>query len=205
MTLQHFKRAELAATPWKNGGGMTREIACHPAHAGLQDFDWRISIAHITTDGDFSMFPGIDRVITLLEGGGVQLHSADGSIGHALDSPLQPFAFAGDVAVHGRLLNADCHDLNVMTRRTVCQAAVVVARNSELFPPAPAGLLMAIRGDWQVQAPGPATGQATSEAEAFSLTPQTGFWWQGKPLGWQCTCSHADAALLAVRITPVPR
>jgi environmental stress-induced protein Ves len=73
MPIHLFERAQLRATPWKNGGGVTREIACHPPQAGMQNFDWRISIAHIASDGDFSVFAGVDRVITLLEGGGVQL------------------------------------------------------------------------------------------------------------------------------------
>jgi environmental stress-induced protein Ves len=78
----------------------------------MQNFDWRISIAHIASDGDFSVFAGVDRVITLLEGGFVQLSSAYGSVLHALDTPLQPF---GDAKVRGSLLDGDCHDLNVMT------------------------------------------------------------------------------------------
>jgi environmental stress-induced protein Ves len=82
--------------PWKNGGGVTREIVCQPPGAGMDSFDWRVSIAHIASDGPFSAFPGIDRVITLLKGGGVHLSSADGQVNHRLGTPLAPFAFAGE-------------------------------------------------------------------------------------------------------------
>jgi environmental stress-induced protein Ves len=202
MPIHFFERAQLHASPWKNGGGVTREIACHPPQAGMQNFDWRISIAHIASDGDFSVFAGVDRVITLLEGGGVQLSSADGSVMHALDTPLQPFAFSGDTAVHGRLLNGDCHDFNVMTRRGVCQAELRVLRRHETGLPAPAGLLMAMRGTWQVQTDG--TDAASGQQHA--LGAQTGLWWQGDTLAWSCRCtdSDPDAALLAVRFTPTP-
>lgn len=206
MPIHFFERAQLHASPWKNGGGVTREIACHPPNANMQDFDWRISIAHIARDGDFSVFAGVDRVITLLEGGGVQLSSADGSaddsVLHALDTPLQPFAFSGDAAVHGRLLNGDCHDLNVMTRRGVCQAEVRVLRRRETLLPAPAGLLMAIHGQWQVQAD--VTDAASAQQHA--LGAQTGLWWHDDMLACQCRCvdSAPDAALLAVRFTPSP-
>jgi environmental stress-induced protein Ves len=71
-----------------------------------------LAIAHIVSGGEFSVFAGVDRVITLLEGGFVQLSSAYGSVLHALDTPLQPF---GDAKVRGSLLDGDCHDLNVMT------------------------------------------------------------------------------------------
>ena len=204
MTLHFFERTQLPASPWKNGGGVTREIACHPPSANMQDFDWRISIAHIARDGDFSVFAGVDRVITLLEGGGVHLSSADGSVLHALDTPLQPFAFSGDAAVHGRLLNGDCHDLNVMTRRGVCQAEVRVLRRDETLLPAPAGLLMAMRGAWRVQTPD--TDNDMAEVQPYAMAPQTGLWWQGSTQGWSCQCvdSASDAALLAVRFTPTP-
>lgn len=59
--------------PWKNGGGMTRELVCQPPDADMDSFDWRVSIAHIASDGPFSSFSGVDRIITLLSGGGVHL------------------------------------------------------------------------------------------------------------------------------------
>lgn len=203
MALHFFERGQLHASPWKNGGGVTREIASHPSSANMQNFDWRISIAHIANDGDFSVFAGVDRVITLLEGGGVQLTSADGSVLHALDTPLQPFAFSGDAEVHGRLLSGDCHDLNVMTRRAVCQAEVRVLRRDGTLLPAAAGLLMAVRGAWQVQS----DSTDTASAQQHALWPQTGLWWQGGTQDWSChgVDSAPDAALLAVRFTPTSR
>jgi environmental stress-induced protein Ves len=202
MPIHFFERAQLHASPWKNGGGVTREIACHPPSANMQDFDWRISIAHIASDSDFSVFTGVDRVITLLDGGGVQLSSADDSVLHVLDTPLQPFTFSGDVEVHGRLLDGDCHDLNVMTRRAVYQAEVRVLRRHETLLPAPAGLLMAIRGSWQVRA----DGTDTARGQQHTLGAQTGLWWHDDMLACQCQCvdSDPDAALLAVRFTSSP-
>ena len=49
--------------PWKNGGGETAEIAVSPPGAALDDFDWRLSMARVETDGPFSAFPGIDRTL----------------------------------------------------------------------------------------------------------------------------------------------
>ena len=61
--------------PWKNGLGTTTEIAIHPAEADLagQPFDWRVSMADVTTDGEFSRFPGYDR--SILHGGRVRAWS----------------------------------------------------------------------------------------------------------------------------------
>ena len=61
--VQAFSRAALPATPWKNGGGTTQEIAGWPAGAGLDAFGWRVSIACIAASGPFSVFAGIDRSI----------------------------------------------------------------------------------------------------------------------------------------------
>ena len=59
----------IAPQPWKDGAGMTREIAVGGADA--ENFDWRISVAALTGDAPFSAYPGIDRCITLLHGAGM--------------------------------------------------------------------------------------------------------------------------------------
>jgi len=60
----HF--ADLSVVPWRNGGGVTREVAV--GGSGGQDFNWRISIADVNVPGPFSTFPGVDRIITLVDG-----------------------------------------------------------------------------------------------------------------------------------------
>jgi len=44
-----LKAADRAAIPWKNGGGVTRDVIVSPAGATLENFDWRISIAEIAS------------------------------------------------------------------------------------------------------------------------------------------------------------
>ena len=61
------RRESLRATPWKNGGGETREIACFSPASQLNEFEWRISTAVVAQDGEFSIFEGIDRRLSLLE------------------------------------------------------------------------------------------------------------------------------------------
>ena len=189
MAVMRFDRASLPATPWKNSGGFTREIACHPPGAGLDRFDWRVSIAHVASDGPFSAFAGVDRVITLLEGGGVHLQGLDGRFDHRLDTPLAPFAFAGDTPVTGTLLAGDCHDFNVMTRRSVCYARVRVYRGAVEEASAPSGVLLAVRGHWH--------------AGAMSLTTGEGLWWdEDSERHWPLSSEEDGAALLAVTIHP---
>lgn len=182
MQFQRFDLAAIAATPWKNGGGSTREIACWPPGAGFEQFDWRVSIASIAASGPFSVFAGVDRIICLLEGDGVQLQGP--AIAHRLDVPLQPFAFSGDVPVDCSLLGGASRDFNVMTRRGRLHATLRVLRGAAELPPAAHGLLLALRGRWQV-------GDA-------SVAPQQGLWWADAVQTLPLDSTDVDAALLAV-------
>jgi environmental stress-induced protein Ves len=189
MSLQRFNVADLPAMPWKNGGGVTREIVCQPSGADMGSFDWRVSIAHIASDGPFSAFPGIDRVITLLSGGGVHLSSADGQVNHRLDSPLAPFVFSGEAAIHARLLEGACHDFNVMTRRAVCSASLQLLRSASDWQASSQGLFMAVQGNWQLEGAG-----------TQMLLPQQGLWWSDAVMAWRLIPQGPDATLLALKI-----
>lgn len=103
--------------PWKNGGGSTTEIAVFPDGAGLDAFDWRVSMATVSMDGPFSTFPNIDRTLTVLSGRGIVLDVDDGRPPVHLSVADQPLAFPGDVATYGTLIDGPIVDLNVMSRR----------------------------------------------------------------------------------------
>lgn len=184
MSATRFALADIVPTPWKNGGGATREIACWPAGTGLDSFDWRISVATIAADGAFSVFAGIDRSITLLSGDGVLLHGEHGT--HRLDQPLVPFAFAGETPIRATLLGGASEDFNVMTRRGRCRADVKVWRQAADWPSEPphAALLLAVQGDWRCAVAGDAP---------TLLTPGSGLWWS------------PAAARPAISVQPQPR
>jgi len=110
-----LRAADRIATPWKNGGGVTREVAVYPPGAGLSDFEWRISLAQIDTDGPFSTFPGIDRVLTVIQGAGLLMTVGERLL--ALDAASPPLEFAGEARVTARLTDGSIGDLNLMVRR----------------------------------------------------------------------------------------
>ena len=58
--------------PWRNGGGTTQEVACNPGGSSAA-FDWRLSLADVGQDGAFSAFTGYQRILTVLEGRGIEL------------------------------------------------------------------------------------------------------------------------------------
>jgi environmental stress-induced protein Ves len=108
---------------WKNGGGITREVAIWPPTAALDAFDWRISIADVAQGGPFSTFPGVDRVLTVIRGCGLEL-SVHGLAAVELDDGAAPFAFPGDAACVAILRQGPIRDLNLMVRRGAYVARV---------------------------------------------------------------------------------
>ncbi|URL58914.1 HutD family protein [Luteibacter flocculans] len=125
MTIIRFDA--LKAVPWKNGLGITREIAVEPPGASMDHFLWRVSIADVDTASPFSRFPGIDRTIVLLQGDGFTM-TLDGERTHALTTPCVPFAFPGEAHVEVALAGGATRDFNLMVRRGDIRGAINVMR-----------------------------------------------------------------------------
>ncbi|MDW9416237.1 HutD family protein [Sinorhizobium meliloti] len=111
-----LRSSEYRHMPWKNGGGETVEIAVSPDRATIADFDWRISMATVATNGAFSIFPGIDRTLSILEGSGMTL-AIEGRQPKLLTTSDTPLTFPADVPTSATLVDGPVTDLNVMTRR----------------------------------------------------------------------------------------
>ena len=149
---ERFDLRRIAPQPWKNGAGLTREVAAGGAANGL--FDWRISVAEVDRDAPFSHLPGIARCIVLLRGAGLHLRAGDGSLDHRLDTPHVPFHFSGDVALQARLLGGPCSDLNVMVRRGDWRSEVTSHHAPAELRGAAVSLVLACAGDWLIGAGG---------------------------------------------------
>lgn len=108
--------------PWKNGGGETIEMIVSPDGASLDAFDWRISMARVDTDGPFSVFPNVDRTLSVIAGAGLSLVFEDRTV--TLDRLSEPLGFSGDAQVSSMLVSGAIEDLNVMTRRGRCDHRV---------------------------------------------------------------------------------
>ncbi|MFN0116410.1 MAG: HutD family protein [Paracoccaceae bacterium] len=100
--------AEFTAMPWQNGGGVTHEIARADEAGRLV---WRLSIAEVASDGPFSAFPGLSRVLTVIDGAGLILAMPSGEL-TAL--PLAPVRFPGDVPVDCRRIAGPVRDFNLI-------------------------------------------------------------------------------------------
>lgn len=102
----------VASTPWRNGGGATRELLAWP---DPRDWAIRLSVAEVERDGPFSQFPGVRRWFAVLSGGGVRLR-VDG-VAHELTARAQPFQFDGGAETACELLAGPTQDFNLMLRR----------------------------------------------------------------------------------------
>ena len=119
--LSIIEPASFRAMPWRNGLGTTIELLKQDLPDG-DGFAWRLSMADVTTDGEFSNFSGYDRTLVLLEGNGLTL--ACNGTEHRLEKPLQALQFRGDDLTYATLHDGPVKDFNILTRRQQCRARV---------------------------------------------------------------------------------
>ena len=133
--MRHLTPADYTSQPWKNGRGTTTELWRLERDGQLLV---RLSRAAVVEDGPFSLFPGIERNLTVLSGPGFRLTGAGIDL---CCVPLVPVAFPGDVEVFASETNdAQSDDFNVMTARSLPRPQVIVAQNVSL----PAGGTLAL-------------------------------------------------------------
>jgi hypothetical protein len=111
MNWQIVHLADSLPRPWRNGGGVTRELACWP---NSDDWIWRMSVAEVAHSGPFSRFDGVQRWFAVLAGAGVRLSMGEHS--HELTGSSAPLCFDGAVPVDCQLLDGATQDFNLMVR-----------------------------------------------------------------------------------------
>lgn len=117
-----LRRADLEEIPWKNGGGITRNIASQ------MDGDttlWRLSMADVASAGPFSNFAGLTRVLTVIEGDGMVLHGPDGDLKAGF---AQPVTFDGATPITATLTQGPICDFNLMFDTDRCEAEAATRR-----------------------------------------------------------------------------
>lgn len=113
-----IRYSDLVEIPWKNGGGVTRDIA--KATCG-GEFVWRVSRADVAQEGPFSDFAGLVRVLTVVSGSGMRLEHASGVLEA---KPWVPVQFDGALKVSSRLDAGALTDLNLMFDPKFCSGDV---------------------------------------------------------------------------------
>jgi uncharacterized protein len=134
--MRHLTLADYQTQAWANGRGTTVQMMRVDKDGALL---WRLSMASVVEDGPFSIFPNVDRNLTVIDGPGFRLVGD----GLALNcAPLMPCAFPGDVAVRAEGTGGlASQDFNVMTARHLPRPQVTVERAGAVLP---AGGLLAL-------------------------------------------------------------
>ncbi|MFM0665326.1 HutD/Ves family protein [Paraburkholderia sediminicola] len=191
-----IRGADLVAAPWKNGGGVTREVAAFPEGAGLDAFVWRVSIADVAQAGPFSRFAGIDRTLVLLSGAGMLLDKTDDAGTHAVNTlaliqPLDIAEFAGEAQIDARLVDGATRDFNLMVRRGAAVGETEVWRgDTQRTVSADVVLLFCASGSVSVTLGGDAQPRALEAGDTLHIDT---------PNALSCTVKGAGA-LLAISI-----
>ena len=128
----------LRPAPWRNGGGVTRQIASgrldrsgNPEATTGDDWDWRLSIADVESPGDFSAFVGMARILTVIEGEGMVM-SIDG-IERRLEK-YSPLGFDGGSATSATLPDGPIRDFNLIARTGTVTGRVAIVELSTEHP-----------------------------------------------------------------------
>ena len=151
MKATHLGAGDFLRQPWKNGGGVTTQLALHEEGGRWL---WRLSLAEVVRSGPFSDFSGYERTIMLLEGEGMELR-IDESPGVDLRTPYRPFVFDGAARTACRLLGGPVKDLNLMVDERRARARVDVIDPDSVGSVAPKSswaLAFALRGFTRIAA-----------------------------------------------------
>ncbi|MBY0552916.1 HutD family protein [bacterium] len=102
-------KSEFKKMPWKNGNGITTQICIEPTTASLEqnNFTYRLSSASVEKDGDFSLFPGKNRILVPIQGAGFYLN----------DDEYEKFEvaqFSGDEKIHCSLFKGPVLDFGII-------------------------------------------------------------------------------------------
>ncbi|GEN64833.1 HutD family protein [Acetobacter oeni] len=131
---------------WRNGRGITREIAAGTAADNAAGIGWRVSLADITEEGAFSLFPGFIRTLGLASEGMLTLTGIrrDACI---LRSAGETVRFDGAMPVeaccHGRPVRA----FNLMMGPSVI-GKMALLRQSVTFAPGATLFALPLSGAW---------------------------------------------------------
>lgn len=122
--MQLIRFLEIPATSWKNGLGLTWEIAADRSGCANQEFRWRLSRARITETCSFSAYPGVRRWLALAAGGALKLKINEAPP-FQLSQVGEFLAFDGGATVEATPLDGRVEDVNLMLADSTLDAEML--------------------------------------------------------------------------------
>lgn len=165
MTLR--RASDLVATPWRNGRGVTRDIATICARDG--GLWWQASLAELTEDCDFSDYTGFRRVFTPVAGDFIALSHGGGPF---VPCPLlTPYRFDGGARTQCRLGGQAGRAFNVITDAARHTADVQVLRLAAGTPVLRGAVLHCCSGRLDTDGGSAGPGDSLLDVEASAAEP----------------------------------
>jgi environmental stress-induced protein Ves len=120
-------------TPWKNGGGVTIDIA-DAYHEGAtpgswEGMIWRFGRTSIVAPGPFSDLTGYERLQLVIAGSGLVLETPTSEID--LRRPFKPVRYDGGTPITSRLENGPVDVVNLIADRALCEIGLIVATSGQ--------------------------------------------------------------------------
>jgi hypothetical protein len=116
-------------TPWKNGGGVTLDIADAYEPGAVPGswtgMIWRLGRTAIVTPGPFSDLTGFDRLQMVVVGGGLVLETATAEID--LRQSFRTVRYDGGTPIVSRLENGPVEVVNLIADRALCRIELGIA------------------------------------------------------------------------------
>lgn len=120
-----IRKTDMKEGRWRNGMGVSWDIATFPEEAGTGGVGWRFATALIERNVPFSAYPGVDRYFTLTEGQGLDL-DFEGREGIAVHHLFEPHFYPCDISTICTLRNGPCRALNLFLKRGAWEAQVEI-------------------------------------------------------------------------------
>ncbi|WNJ91193.1 HutD family protein [Bosea sp. 685] len=126
-------------TPWKNGGGVTIDIADAyregAAPGSWEGMIWRFGRTSIVAPGPFSDLAGYERLQLVIAGSGLVLETQASLETPAseidLRSPFKPVRYDGGTPIISRLENGPVEVVNLIADRALCEIDLIVATTGQ--------------------------------------------------------------------------
>lgn len=152
--------AEYSRAPWKNGGGVSIDIAARyrdfAAMGSGEGLVWRLGRTSISAAAPFSDYAGHDRQQVVVTGRGLVLETPDGEL--SLREPFRPIGYDGGLSIVSRLEDGPVEVVNLIADRSMARIALgVLQEGSALFLQPGTHIVYAAAGPLALEVEGAAT------------------------------------------------
>jgi uncharacterized protein len=133
MRITHLAPESYTRSPWKNGGGVTIDMAEARQPGSVpgswEGLIWRLGRTTISVPAPFSDLSGFDRCQVVVSGSGLALDTAHGEVD--LRQAFVPVSYPGEAPISSKLENGPVEVVNLIADRKLAAIRLVVLKAGE--------------------------------------------------------------------------